>query len=246
MPFFDGSQKEIGRGAQAIVYYYKGYAYKVYKEEYPKEWIQGEILIQNEINKTGLPVVKYEKTGEPNIIKMEFISGITLADRIRKEKYKTGLEDLLQLQKKVISVTNAQLPTLKSFAVNDIHRLQVNQDRKEKALGYLEKIPEKNNLLHLDFHFSNIMAAEEKYYIIDWINARLGNPIYDYARSYVLMDEFTYRLSRKYLALIGKDREIDTTNLKKAVFVMAMLRLNENQCGEKTSKLIDTVENELA
>ncbi len=246
MSFFDGSQKEIGRGAQAVVYEYKGFAYKVYKDEYPKEWIKGEIQIQCEINRTGLPVVHYEKTEEPNIIKMDLIRGITLADRMQKQKYKTGLEDLLQLQKKVIAITNTQLPTLKSFAAYDFHRLQVSQDRKNRALNYLEEIGEQSNLLHLDFHFLNIMFADEKYYIIDWINARRGNPIFDYARSYVIMDEFANRLSRKYLTLIHKEREIDKTDIKKAIYVMALLRLNENQSGEKTMKLIDAVESELA
>lgn len=45
MSIFDGSQKEIGRGKQAIVFRYNGFAYKVYKNEYPKEWIQGELFI---------------------------------------------------------------------------------------------------------------------------------------------------------------------------------------------------------
>ena len=36
---FDGSQKVIGKGAQAVVFLYQGFAYKVYNESYPAEWI---------------------------------------------------------------------------------------------------------------------------------------------------------------------------------------------------------------
>ena len=39
---FDGSQKVIGKGAQAEVFLYHGFAYKVYKESYPAEWIAFE------------------------------------------------------------------------------------------------------------------------------------------------------------------------------------------------------------
>jgi len=171
---FDGSQKEVGKGAQATVYYYNGFAYKVYKNNYPKQWIHYELINQEEINKTDLPTVKYYKTEEPNITKMDFIDGVTLADRMRDDKYKNGIEDLIRLQKEVNSVTKVKLPTLKAFAVNDINKLQIEKEKKDRALRYLEEIEEKHNLLHLDFHFLNIMFTGEKYYIIDWINARLG------------------------------------------------------------------------
>lgn len=39
---FDGTQKEIGKGAQAKVLSYQGFAYKVYEESYPAEWIAFE------------------------------------------------------------------------------------------------------------------------------------------------------------------------------------------------------------
>lgn len=244
MPIFDGSQNEIGRGAQAIVYNYKGFAYKVYNNEYPKKWIQGELLIQNEINKTSLPVVKYYETEEYNIIKMDLIRGITLADRILNNKYNNGVEDLISVQKKIHTFTDVNLPTLKTCISNDMVMLQINQEKKDSALKFLDDIPDKKNLLHLDLHFLNIMYTGYQYYIIDWINARIGNPIYDYARSYVMMNEFAYLLSKKYLSLITKDINIDTTDLKKAIYVMALLRVREN-CNDKTLELIKNIENEL-
>lgn len=241
---FDGTQKEIGRGAQAIVYYYNGFAYKVYNEDYPKEWIQGELLIQNEINKTGLPVVKYYETEESNIIKMDFINGNTLAERMQKEKYKNGVEDIISMLKKVHTFTDINLPTLKSYAIYDIGQMHIDQEKKDRVLKFLDDIPDKKNLLHLDLHFLNIMYDNKQYYIIDWVNARIGNPVYDYARSYVIMNEFAYRQSRKFLSLITKDKSIDTTDLNKAIYVMAVLRTREN-CNDRTLELINSLENEI-
>ena len=51
---FDGTEKIIGRGAQAEVFLYRGFAYKVYKPTYPAEWIAFEKHQQREINKAGL------------------------------------------------------------------------------------------------------------------------------------------------------------------------------------------------
>lgn len=241
MSFFDGTEREVGKGAQATVFYYKGFAYKVYNSEYPKEWINCELLIQEELNKTSLSVVKYYRTEELNVVKMDFIDGITLGERMQKEKYKKGVDDVIKLQKEINSIINMSLPTLKSFAANDINQLQINQKQRETALKFLEEIEEKTNLLHLDLHFLNIMYSNSKYYVVDWINARVGNPIYDYARSYVIMNEFVYRAGKKYLSLVTKDKEIDTTDFEKAVYVMALLRTKE-KCNEKTSMLIQEFE----
>lgn len=88
---FDNTKREIGAGKQAKVYYWNGYAYKIYDSTYPPNWIAYEIQIQNEINKTSLPTVKYYKTDNPHITMMDYIDGITLGDRMIKEKYKQGI-----------------------------------------------------------------------------------------------------------------------------------------------------------
>ena len=51
---FDGTQKTIGKGAQAEVVSYYGYAYKIYRSSYPTEWIAFEKKQQEAVNKTGL------------------------------------------------------------------------------------------------------------------------------------------------------------------------------------------------
>ena len=172
---------------------------------------------------------------------MELIDGITLGDRMKKEKYKSGVQDLIGLQKMIHTVTDVDLPTFKECAFDHLNSVSIEPQQKKRAEQILEEIPETKNLLHLDFHFLNIMYADEKYYIIDWINARLGNPIFDYARSFVVMNEFAYRLSRKYRTLILKDREIDSEDFNRAVYVAALLRLKES-VSEKTVNLLREME----
>ena len=76
--------------------------------------------------------------------------------------------------------------------------------------------------------------------VIDWVNAKEGNPIFDYARSYIIMNEYVFRLGQKYLRMIKKDCSINTEWLDEAIFIMALLRLNEEQ-NPRTLNLIESL-----
>lgn len=242
MAIFDGSQIKIGEGAQAAVYFYNGYAYKVYNDTYPKPWIAFECTIQNEISKTNLPVVSYYNTDVPNIIRMDFIDGISLGQRIINESYNNGVEDLIDLQKMIHKIIKPKIPRFIPWAKEDIHRVNIDDQKRLRAMKYLESIPEGENLLHLDFHFQNVMYGNGKYYIIDWINARVGNPVFDYARSFVIMNEVSQELSSVYLKRIFENGNMDLDNFIKALYIMALMRVKENT-SQKTLRLIERLEN---
>lgn len=233
--FMDGTEKEIGLGKQAIVYYYKGYAYKVFNNS-NEDWINYEVFVQNEILKTNLPVIKYYESNDCSI-KMDYINGQTLGSKILKDKYKNGVEDLLILQKSVHKVKNLNLKSFKEFALNQLFDLDVSSFQKNNGINIINYLDDCNDLLHLDFHFLNIMVSNDEYIIIDWVNAKLGNPLFDYARTYVILNEFAFRLSKKYLKLLRNDKEINTIDLDKAIYVMALLRLKE----EKSVRTLDLI-----
>ena len=75
---FDGTQRVIGKGAQAEVFLYHDFAYKVYNESYHAEWIAFEKEQQKAVNKAGLCPVKYYDTDDSHIIKMDLIKGCQL------------------------------------------------------------------------------------------------------------------------------------------------------------------------
>ncbi len=57
---------------------------------------------------------------------------------------------------------------------------------KEKVLAYLAGLPKEKKLLHGDFHPDNIMLTPNGPVIIDWIDASLGHPLADVARTVVI------------------------------------------------------------
>jgi len=220
-------RKEIGIGRWGKVFLWKEFAYKCFDKTYSIERIEHEIQIQSEINKTNLPTVKFFRTDDPYVIKMEYIEGMTLAERIRQESYNYGIEDLISLQKQVHGIHNISVPKLRDFAPLMLHDLP-DAKKKNRALQYLYEINETSNLCHLDLHPLNIMFSDGEYYIIDWMSASLGNPVIDYARTYMLLFEHTYKLSQKYMDLLSQDRTVDLTNIDKALYIAALSCVNEN------------------
>lgn len=227
----------LGQGKMARVYGWRGFAYKCFQKGYPENGIAYEMQTQSAINATGLPTVAYYPSELPHSIKMDLVDGITLADRIRQEKYENGLEDLLALSHRTHEVTKAALPDLSPFLEERIGGLVLDAVQKEAALRYLAEIPEQKVLCHMDHHFLNVMYGhipqEEAagYYLIDWVGAKLGNPVFDYARTYVILYEFANRLSGKYLRMVREQCGFADEVLQKAIYVMAVHRLSECESG---------------
>ncbi|HAW70083.1 MAG TPA: hypothetical protein DCX37_02730 [Firmicutes bacterium] len=235
---FVSERKEIGKGRQATVYLWNGFAFKVYNEGYPPQWIDFEMQVQKQISQTALPVAKYYKTDCPHIIKMDYISGVTLSEKILEGQYQHGIEDLLNLQKQIHRIDNVDLPHIRKCLEPEISGLNCAEEQKARALRFLSEIEDANTLCHLDFHPSNIISHNDMYYIIDWINARLGQPIFDYARTFVILFEAAHALAERYMELLKTSvDDMDMSQLDKAIYIMALLRTKE-MGGSNTSRLL--------
>lgn len=189
--FFDGIQKTIGNGAQAEVISYQGYAYKIYRQSYPVEWIAFEKKQQKEINLLGLSSVEYYDTDDDRIIKMDLIDGETLQSRANEGDgcvWQILADAFRFVHEKTVEAVN--IPLFANTAL-----MGLSQEEKMIVMPIIEGLSAKmeNKICHLDLHFLNIMIADnvQQYIIIDWINARLAPPVFDYARTYVIFEEFS-------------------------------------------------------
>lgn len=227
----------IGQGKQAKVFLWNGFAYKCFQTDYPHEWIDYEFNIQNSVSKTGLPIANYYQSEIPCSIKMDYIDGVTLADRMRREKYKNGLDDLFEIFLKVHEKRDVDVPRLIPYLLSKISSMDIDSSVKEKAIEYISDIDDDNVLCHLDCHFLNLIYCNDTYYIIDWVNAKLGNPVYDFARTYVIMYEFVNRLSKRFEKMVMENCKFEQSEWNKAVFIMAVHRLSESD-SEKTRQLV--------
>src|SRR5690554_1929081 len=232
----------IGEGKVAKVYLQERFAYKCFQPSYPVDWIAYEVNIQHEIvSKTKLPVLTYAYVEQSHEIKMPYIRGVELTHLIQKEKYKNGLEDLITLQKQVYQYEGLQLPQAHDVFLETLMKSNLDDQTKRIGVTALESIDRKNTLCHFDFHFSNIMFDRTNYYIIDWVNAKLGNPILDIARTYVIMRQYAFRISDKYLKTIAKELNIERIAFNQAIKVMAILRILEIHEEPSKQRLLDLI-----
>ena len=207
---FDGSQILIGKGAQADVCKYQGYAYKIYKPTYPEEWIRFEMQQQETVVGAGLSDIRYYETSDPHIIKMDLIEGVELEKKVL-EGYLEGFEIL---RKAFVRVHSALVyPGIKMPRLIETAGMGLTPEQCGQIFPVIERLSEKYEscICHLDLHFQNIMLPNDgsDYKIIDWMNARIAPPIFDYARTYVIFDEF----SQEGLALYKNAVESDIASL---------------------------------
>lgn len=255
---FDGSKKLIGRGAQAEVYCYHGYAYKVYKPTYPEEWIAFEKHQQQVVNQLGLCPVRYYDTDDAHIIKMDLIEGIQLEEKVLSG-YLEGFGLLAEAFRRVhavdVTAQDVQMPRL-----TDTAGMGLSDEEKNKIFPLIERLFEKYPacVCHLDMHFLNIMLPEnggdgaaassetatrdtadgaaafagEDFIIIDWMNARIAPALFDYARTYVIFDEFSKEALEIYKKVVAQDIEtlgIFDSDFADAVEVCKVIRKREKE-----------------
>lgn len=237
------NRQQIGGDKKAKLYLEEEYVYKTYAAGYPTQWIEWEATVQQEVqNKTRLLLPKAVFVKERRELKMEYLEGCTLAERMRKEKYKFAVEDLVALQLSVYQYKQPNLAPAHEIFEEQIQKGALEFQLKGKALDLLKKVEIKTTLCHFDLHFLNIMYSHSDYYIIDWINAKLGNPVLDIARTYDILKQYTPRLANKYLKMIIKQGNFCLKEVQQAIPLLAILRLSEADTEKFALQLFDLID----
>ncbi len=218
---------KIGEGISATVYSDGKYAYKKYRPNYSVDNMRFEVYIQNEIYEhTDLRVAKYEIIDD--MIRMTLFEGLNLADRIMKENDIQGLQDFIDLQLETFKYKDLNLADAFETFVTQIKETKLDDALKEKALASIDKIEKKYHLCHFDYHPENIMYHDNEPYIIDWTNAKLGNPVMDIASTYIIFRVFAEAYADLYLNTMI-EKGFDKSKIVDAIPVMAFIRLRENE-----------------
>lgn len=223
---------EIGSGMTAKVYSYHGFAYKCYAEDCPKEWIDYEYEIQHEIMKSELPVPCYYESEFPKSIKMDFINGISMYERLLDVGKDIVMTEMMEWFEKIHQVKGLKLHCVLKYIQNRIEQAPIGKEEIELAVQCLSKVENEVNepdvLCHMDYHFLNLLFEEDKIFIIDWVNAKNGKAIWDYARSYVIIYEYAAEMAPMYFNEVKKRRRYPKELFMMAVYVSAIFRLTEH------------------
>lgn len=241
---FLNERTEIGAGMVAKVYSWNGYAYKCFGEGYPKEWIDYEYSQQNEICKSALPVPSYYESEFPNSIKMDLISGVSMFERFETVGKDAVMADFMTWFQKIHEVKGLDLHSVSKYLYQQITTAPITEEQREYAKQYYRDVemtvPEEEVLCHMDYHTANVMYEGEDIRIIDWVNAKNGKPIWDYARTYVIIYEYAAGLKRRYLKQVLACEGYSEELFMKAVYVSAVHRLNEHDT-KRVRQLMKTI-----
>jgi Ser/Thr protein kinase RdoA (MazF antagonist) len=117
------------------------------------------------------------------------IEGRTMLQEMMKKPWKIRRfsRQLAQLHAEMHTHTAAGLtPVNQRLAEKIQHAPHFGHSTKIAILKRLSVLPQEDKLLHGDFHPDNIMLTADGPIIIDWIDAALGHPLADVARTLVI------------------------------------------------------------
>ncbi len=140
-------------------------------------------------------------------IMMEYIKGKTLGERLIAKEL--PLDEVISLtveeQQRLHNVTihSSDLEQMKEKLKQQINAAdQLEQLKKTKLLQLLEEIADGDKLCHGDFHLFNLIAANNRMTIIDWVDTTVGDIHADVNRSYLLYSQYSQEIVEKYLFLL--------------------------------------------
>lgn len=255
----------LGVGHTAEVYLWdEGTVLKLFYEGYPLDAIEREAQIARRVHDVGLPtpsviggIIKangryglgYERVRGGSMLDMLVSQPESL---VRYANLQAKLQADLHSRTGIEGVPN-QRGKLRAM-IQSVRLL--TRDRRSTVLDLLDGLPEGNQLCHGDFHPGNLLLTGDGPVIIDWMDATLGNPVADVARSSLLISEgqlpeddpmskqlarFRGQFHQAYLNRYFQLRPVDGTEFDRWRLVVAAARLSEGIREEQALlRLIET------
>jgi uncharacterized protein (TIGR02172 family) len=167
---------------------------KLYFDWFDLENIQFEQRMAQSVHTAGLPVPAVgdivQVNGRNGLI-YERVDGQEMWSAFQKRPWQlaTLARQTAQLHAEMHANTlRPDLPSQRRRLENKLHGADaLPANLKAATLAALSTLPDGDRICHGDFHPGNIMLTSTRAVIIDWIDASLGNPLADVARTTVIL-----------------------------------------------------------
>lgn len=188
-------EKPLAVGATAEIFAWDGgQVLKLFRPRFSRDAVEEEARVARLVYAGGAPVPAVgeivEMDGRVGLL-YERVAGVSmlsawLAQPWRLTHYALQLAEL-QAELHALAAP-AGLPHQKQRLAEDLRAAPALPPRlRDELLAQLEALPGGDRLCHGDFHPDNVLLTERGPVIIDWVDARSGNPAGDVARTSVLM-----------------------------------------------------------
>jgi aminoglycoside phosphotransferase (APT) family kinase protein len=225
--------KLLGAGKEAEAYVCGTAVMKLYKSAAPKRSTFREAANLALAGEFGLPVptvLGVHQIGDRWGVLMTRVDGPCLADAMRSQPGLMGahLKRMAKLHLRVHAHPGMQFAGLKARLVANIREVGIlGSARQDALLDKLAELPDGDRLCHGDFHGMNILGLPGEETVIDWLDARRGDPAADVCRSFVLMQPHAPELASAYVDHYAEISEVSRDRILAWLPVVAAARLAE-------------------
>lgn len=168
-------------------------------------------------------------------------------------KIKSSIEKLAEYHTKLSNCYTEDLPDIKVLIKNSLIHIDesiLDKDKKRMINNYIDTLPNKKVLCHVDFHPDNVIITTDGPKIIDWCNAAAGDPCADAAITAIIFTlcnnppgtpkivNLITKILAKYIKKVYLNKYLFLSNIKlneinKWLLPAAVLRLNYNLPEER-------------
>ena len=170
----------------------KGTVLKIFGPSYKVSAILNEAMNEARAAETGLPVAKVLevlKIRDHWCIRREWVEGDTLADVMAKDKKNLVryLKQFVAIQCQIFAKTSERMGNLADKLDKQISASPLPKETRYDLHMKLQSFPRGKALCHGDFNPTNVIITPKgDWRVIDWSHVRLGDPLADVARTYLL------------------------------------------------------------
>ena len=204
----------IGRGANGTVYRIdKDTVVKVYHSADCLPDVQRERELARKAFVLGIPTaIPYDvvRVGESygsvfELLNSRSFSKLIAADPDGMDTYVELYVDLMQKMHST-HVKPGDMPEMKAVALDWVNFLRdyLPPEQAEKLVALVEGVPERDTMLHGDYHTNNIVMQNDEVLIIDMDTLCVGHPIFELASMYlafVAFGELDHNVTVNFLKL---------------------------------------------
>ena len=165
---------------------------KIFGPSYKVSLILNEAMNEARAAETGLPVAKVievMKLRDHWCIRREWVEGQTLAAVMEKDKggLKKYLRQFVAIQCEIFKKTSERMGNLADKLDKQISASPLPKETRYDLHMKLQSFPRGKALCHGDFNPTNVIITPNgEWRVIDWSHVRLGDPLADVARTYLL------------------------------------------------------------
>ena len=187
--------KPLALGRTAELYAWEGgQVVKLFFDWFDLESIQFEQHMAQAVHTAGIPVPAVGKISQingRNGLIYERVDGQSMWEVLNKQPWRvfTLAHQAAHLQAEMHANTlKPDIPSQRRRLENKLRCAEHLPDlAKQALLAALPAMPDGDSICHGDFHPGNILFNSNRAVIIDWIDASIGNPLADVARTSVIL-----------------------------------------------------------